>query len=151
MRLAIVDSINLGLTLLRDGHAESAVETLRQVVEVEPRNRFALEHLARALRDAERLHESRATFRESLTLGKSPELVYLELANVERQLENRAGEEEALAGALTANPRSVEARKALAHLLIQDGRFEPALVLLDEALQIRPRATGCHREHRSSP
>jgi Flp pilus assembly protein TadD len=144
LRLAIVDSINLGLTLLRDARPSEAVDTLRRVVEEEPANRFALEHLARALRDAGRLEEARATFREAVATGRCPELVHLELANVEKQLENRAGAEEALAGALAANPRSVEARKALAQLLVNDERFEPALVLLDEALQIRPRATGCH-------
>jgi len=142
--LATVDRINRALTLLRLGEAAAAADTLRAVAMDEPSNRFALEHLGRALRDAGRLAEARDAYRRSISLGPSPELAYLELAEIENALGDHAAEEQTLLQALAANPRSVEALTRLARILVLQGRREEALALLDEALQIRPRATQTH-------
>ena len=142
--LATIDRINQGLTALRYGKPDEAVALLRRVVEADPSNRFALEHLGRAQRDAGHPVDARETLRRALALGPNPELVYLDLAEIESEIGDRAAEEKALTQALATNPRSVEARTRLAHILIREGELEPALVLLDEALAIRPRATRVH-------
>jgi tetratricopeptide (TPR) repeat protein len=143
-RLATVDRINLALTLLREGDGAGAADVLGAVVREEPSNRFALEHLGRALRAAGRLEEARDALRRSLAAGKNPELVYLDLAEIEGALGRRDVEEQVLTQALAVNPRSVEARTRLARILVEEKRYESALALLDEALEIRPRAPVVH-------
>jgi tetratricopeptide (TPR) repeat protein len=142
--LATVDRINMGLTLLRYGEPAQAAETLAEVVAEDPSNRFALEHLGRAYRDSGRLEDARDTYYQALALGRNPELVYLDLTEIENALGNRAAVDQLLTQALAVNPRSVEARTALAQVLIHDEQFDAALALLQEALRLRPRAAKTH-------
>ncbi|HMB71396.1 MAG TPA: tetratricopeptide repeat protein, partial [bacterium] len=142
-RVALVDRINEAITLLEDDPAR-CLDVMRTVLADDPRNRLALQYSGRAFLRLQRPERARRALERALSVGRNPPGVYLDLAAALRALGRREGQWEALQGAIEADPFSVPARHELAELLIQDGRYAEALPLLEEALEIRPRAARTH-------
>lgn len=137
-RLPLVDRINYGLTLLRNGRPEEAVDVLKNVIDADPRNRFAYRYLGQAAHEAGRFREAAAAFRRALELGPNPDLVYRDLARSETALGNLGAAREVLLKALRLNPKSAETRNRLGGIYVLQHRLELAREQFLLAVDVRP-------------
>jgi Flp pilus assembly protein TadD len=143
-RIALVDRMNLAITLFEEGDAAEASVVLRELVEVDPNLRQAWEYLGRSELARGNAAGSRDAFRRALDLGPNPVDVWVDLARAERQLGDNKAERAALEAALAADPRSVPARQALSRLALEEGDPDRAVRFLKECVEIRPRSGALH-------
>ncbi|HVR71128.1 MAG TPA: sulfatase-like hydrolase/transferase [Vicinamibacteria bacterium] len=130
--------VALAETLTELGRTEEARSLLDPVLEREPRHSEALLASGRLLVAEDRAREAIAPLERAAKAGRDPQR-WVELARVHLSLGDPRGAQSAAARALQLNPVHPWALAVKGHALILEGRKEPGMAALHEALARRPR------------
>jgi Flp pilus assembly protein TadD len=87
---------------------------------------------------AQRLDQAKATYRQLAEAHPSYALGWFRLGQLLDNAQDWAGAEASYRTAIAADPLGLDARKALAGMLIERKRLQEAIVVLEEARQVDP-------------
>ena len=124
------------IALAQPGRAALAEKSLRQALELRPRDAAVARLLATALSHQERLGEAEVVLKNALEARPHEANLLLALANLREKLKDFAGAESALRAAAKYHAEQPAIAEALGHLLKRRGH-------LNEALICHRRAAGC--------
>jgi Tfp pilus assembly protein PilF len=128
----------LGLSAWKAGDLERARTALERSVEIDSVNVKALLNLGRVLIDQGRSAEAEPRIRAAVALDAGSAEVHRMLARVQGAIGQQDSAEASYRVALSIDPRDSWSMNNLGTLLIQQGRYEEALMPLARAVTLRP-------------
>jgi len=126
---------------LNQREAKKALAIAQEVVAAHPNDAKAFEMLGRAQLAAGDQHQAIAAFSKQAGLLPHSVSPLIQLADVQRRANDRAGAEQSLQRALDIKPNLVEAQQRQISLLMEDKRTGDALAIVRTVQKQRPKAS----------
>lgn len=137
-RVEFLELFDRAVLATQAGRLDEALPLFDQLTRIEAKNRAVLFELGQAQIRAQRLDQAKATYRQLVEAHPSYALGWFRLGQLLDNAQDWAGAEASYRTAIAADPLGLDARKALAGMLIDRKRLQEAIVVLEEARQVDP-------------
>jgi predicted TPR repeat methyltransferase/predicted negative regulator of RcsB-dependent stress response len=128
---------------LQDNKIDSAIQSLQEILSLNPNSVDALRYLALAYVQQKQYQEAIASFELAISLDNNP-ILNMNLANVYKLLNNHAAAIKYYEFAIQINPKYAKAHNNLAGLYTEINEYNKALYHYKEALHADPSFTLAH-------
>jgi tetratricopeptide (TPR) repeat protein len=129
--------------LLNQGRYKDAEHTIKQALEQEPDNDYALALLGRCYFDAKRYEDGIAVIQQAIAIQPNHDFYFYLLGFGYYQLDKTLTAREQFQQAIALNPYHAEYYGMLAHVLLQGREFEAALDKANEGLAVDAENITC--------
>lgn len=129
--------------LLDQGRYKDAEDTIKQVLQLDPNNDYALAMLGRCYINTKRYNEGVTVIQQAIALRPNNDFYFYLLGFVYYQTNVYKAAKEQLGQAIELNPYHPEYFGMMAHVLLQEKEFEAALDKANEGLAIDPENLTC--------
>lgn len=129
--------------LLDQGRYKDAEDNIKQVLQQEPDNDYALAMLGRCYLNTKRHQQALDVIQQAIALSPNNDFYFYLLGFVYYQTDVYKAAKEQLGTAIALNPYHPEYYGMMAHVILQEKEFEPALNKANEGLAIDPENLTC--------